>query len=122
MKRMKIITASAILIAVLAFVPLVARAQVPFGGKVVAQLPCNTGSLLYVATSKGPLPFMWLTGNLRYLSFTPPHVGQEMLGVAATVAMPCVLGVPPFAVILGAGLPIIYHGSSGLANSASVAI
>lgn len=96
----------------LMLLPFSSHAYMPFGGKIVTQFPCNTGFLLYIQSSKGIVPLMWMTGNLRYESYVVPHVGQQILGVAASAAAPCVLGVPPFATYFGAGAPIVYHGSS----------
>ncbi len=83
-------------------------AGVPFGGLVTFEYVCNTGFLVYVATAKGVIPFMWLWGNLPFASHIPPHPGQYLLGMASPTPVPCILGYIP----IGAGLPIIYHGSS----------
>jgi len=90
------------------FVPFASFAQVPFGGKVTAITPCDTGELVYVLTFKGIIPFMWLTGELPYLNRIPPHPGQELLGKAAAAEIPCIVGVVP----IGMGLPIMFHGDS----------
>ena len=85
-----------------------------FGGIVTAEYTCNTGLLIYVkdAISTPPffsiVPYMWLTGELPFLSYIPPHPGQELLGTALPMPMPCILGYIP----IGFGFPIIYHGSS----------
>ncbi|OHA17259.1 MAG: hypothetical protein A3C79_02975 [Candidatus Taylorbacteria bacterium RIFCSPHIGHO2_02_FULL_45_28] len=86
-----------------------AAAPLPFGGVVTMIQPCNTGLLVYVLTPlTGVVPFMWLTGELPFLSYIPPHPGQWLLGLTAAVPVPCVLGTVPY----GAGLPILMHGSS----------
>lgn len=86
-----------------------AAVPVPFGGLVTMIQPCNTGLLVYVLTPlTGVIPFMWLTGELPFLMYVPPHPGQWLLGMAVAVPVPCVLGIVPY----GAGLPIIMHGSS----------
>ena len=85
-----------------------------FGGLVTAEYTCNTGLLIYVkdAISTPPffqiVPYMWLWGELPFLSYIPPHPGQELLGAASPTAIPCVFGYIP----IGYGFPILYHGSS----------
>jgi hypothetical protein len=90
--------------------PLLANAQVPFGGIVSVEYVCNTGLLVYVLTapSGAPAPFMWFWGELPFLFHIPPHPGQILLGMAAATPVPCILGYIP----IGYGLPIIFHGSS----------
>ena len=82
--------------------------KISFGGKIVSQNVCNTGMLIYVKSAVAVKPFMWFWGNLRYSSHIPPHVGQSVLGLAGPTPAPCVLGSIP----IGAGLPILFHGSS----------
>jgi hypothetical protein len=79
-----------------------------FGGQVVSIQPCNTGLLVYIRTAYAVQPFMWFTGELPYSWYIPPHPGQWMLGMYSTVVVPCILGIIP----MGAGFPILYHGSS----------
>lgn len=87
----------------LAFVP------IPLGGKVITTKPCDEGLLLTLKTSKGITgPFMWIWGNLPYLSRNIPHINQNILGMAKSVPVPCTISGFPYA----GGLPIIYHGSS----------
>lgn len=82
-----------------------------FGGRVTAEYVCNTGLLVYLKSSAPPFlvfPVMWLWGELPFLSYIPPHPGQQLLGVAAPATVPCVLGYVP----IGVGFPIEFHGSS----------
>lgn len=95
-----------------ALFPILSYAYVPFGGTVTKTLPCNTGTLLFVKTPTSVGTYMWTWGNLQYASFRPPYMSQKVLGLASPTPMPCVLGFPPAATYNGAGLPIIFHGSS----------
>jgi len=86
-----------------------------FGGIVTVEYACNTGLLVYVKDNISVVPpvsvvvpYMWLWGELPFLSYIPPHPGQELLGIALPVTVPCILGYVP----IGAGFPIVYHGSS----------
>lgn len=101
-----------IILSILISVPLISRAfsvtGVPFGGKVTSMTVCNSGILAYVKTSSAVLPVMWYWGHLPYLSYIPPHVGQQLLGMRASFTVPCWLGY----YIVGYGFPIEYHGSS----------
>lgn len=86
-----------------------AAVPIPFGGLVTMMQPCDEGLLVYVLTPiTGVIPFMWLWGELPFLMYIPPHIGQELLGYAATVPAVCTISGVPY----GAGLPIIMHGSS----------
>ncbi len=80
----------------------------PFGGMVTAMRTCNSGLLLTVVEPFGVNEYMWFWGNLPYLMYIIPHIGQNMLGMAAYGTVPCVIGT----VTIGSGMPIIYHGSS----------
>jgi hypothetical protein len=109
--RKIVITGATVLLLMVTFGALPAYAivaGVSFGGRVVSIQPCNTGLLAYLKTSKGPMPVMWFWGELPFLSYIPPHPGQQMLGKVGTALSPCVLG----SVTYGAGLPVLYHGSS----------
>jgi len=94
------------------FFPFISYAYVPFGGIVIGQLPCTKpvpGFLLLIKTpSTIVVPYLWAVGNLRFLSYIPPHIGQHILGMALPTPVPCIAGIIP----MGVGLPIIYHGSS----------
>ncbi len=79
-----------------------------FGGQVVVTFPCNSGLLVYLLTSSGVENLLWTDGELPFLSFVPPHIGQYMVGMSAMVMAPCTLG--PYTI--GQGYPIIYHGES----------
>lgn len=84
-------------------------AIMPFGGRVTLTQPCNNGLLLTVQVPfRGPQQFMWNWGQLPYLMRVVPHPGQLLLGMALSVPVPCTLGT----VVKGAGMPILYHGSS----------
>jgi hypothetical protein len=89
--------------------PVFVQAQLNFGGRVVAIIPCNSGLLVYVLTTlKAVIPYMWFTGELPFTMHVPPHPGQQLLGKVGAAVAPCILGTVP----LGGGLPILYHGSS----------
>ena len=64
--------------------------------------------LLIKTPSTIVVPYLWAVGNLRFLSYIPPHIGQHILGMALPTPVPCIAGIIP----MGVGLPIIYHGSS----------
>lgn len=88
---------------------------IPFGGSVTAITVCDSGILALVLqppTPKQPnpvpKPFMWLIGELPFLSYKPPFIGQNLVGEASSVLSPCVIGNVPY----GFGLPIDFHGSS----------
>ena len=67
---------------------------------------CNTGILVFLSP---PTPgfFMWVPGTVSYLDGPPLHPGQWLLGVAGP-PMVCMVGLFP----VGAGLMILFHGSS----------
>lgn len=83
--------------------------NLPFGGLVVAQEPCDEGLLLYVDQPLyGVQPFMWFYGELPFAMYIVPHVGQWLLGEAGIAPAVCTFD----GVTIGEGFPILYHGSS----------
>lgn len=94
-------------------IPILANAQVDdgllhFGGSVVWEVPCDDGLLLTVEQFTGPQYFMWNYGELPYLMFVPPHIGQNLIGAADYVPSECWLGDE----YMGYGFPIVGHGES----------
>ncbi|MFA6404639.1 MAG: hypothetical protein WCW03_01405 [Candidatus Paceibacterota bacterium] len=107
----KFILALIILVLIIAIsLPVISNAAImPFGGAVTMTQPCNNGLLLTVQVPfRGPQQFMWNWGQLPYLMRVVPHPRQYLLGMALSVPVPCTLGT----VVKGAGMPILYHGSS----------
>jgi hypothetical protein len=92
-------------------VPAVAHAGLfggAFGGQVIFEIPCDTGLLLTVLEpGAGAQELMWNYGELPYLSFVPPHIGQWLLGMTG---LPEVCAVGPLTI--GIGNAITFHGSS----------
>ena len=82
--------------------------MVPFGGRVTMTRSCNSGLLVTVQEATAVNDYMWMSGNLKYLSYTPPHVSQYLVGQSAKSKVPCILGY----VKIGSGALIIFHGSS----------
>ena len=88
-----------------------------FGGKILTITPPGAvcaappASLITIAGVKS-FPLMYMTpGSLSY-SFGPPVApGQSIVGRAGITPVPCVTPtIPP--VVVGGGLPILFHGSS----------
>lgn len=91
--------------------PIVSYAVVDrnFGGRVMTTKPCDEGLLITLRTPLGTdVPYMWIWGNLPYLSRIAPYPSQNVLGIAKSAAVPCTISGVPYA----GGVPIIFHGSS----------
>lgn len=81
----------------------------PFGGRVVFEITCDTGLLLTVLTPmSGPIQLMWLTGELPFNMHVVPHIGQNMIGWDLPGSMQCYVGPE----VVGSGNLIIMHGDS----------
>lgn len=80
----------------------------PFGGRIILTIPCDEGLLLTIQEPlSGVGQYMWYTGNLPYLMYVVPHIGQFVLGMASFAPGICT----DSGVSIGSGFPILYHGS-----------
>jgi len=80
-----------------------------FGGFVATMTACpDQASVLVVISPPFPGAYMFTPTSVPLLFGPPTHVGQTLLGAALPNALPCTAGGAP----LGAGLPVVYYGSS----------
>jgi hypothetical protein len=110
---MRTVFVGLILVMVVVFIatlPVISNAQtmlIPFGGKIQSEEMCNDGLLLTLGLPT-PYQLIWHWGELPYLMYIPPHIGQYILGKASQAIEICMFGNFP----VGVGFPIIFHGSS----------
>jgi hypothetical protein len=80
-----------------------------FGGFVTTITFCpDQASLLIIVSPPFPGSYMFTPTSFPFLYGPPVRVGQALLGVASPTPIPCTAGGAP----LGAGLPVIYYGTS----------
>ena len=89
-------------------------AELHFGGHVLP-LPtpptlCDDGSTFSYIGPPRPLPVMFTAGSVAYLYGPPLIVGQNVVGNAKPVSIPCYVGIS----LIGSGFPISINGSSSI--------
>ena len=115
MHRLSVYSAGLLAAAIL-LLPTVAFAQVSFGGRVVGISYCLHGAVNITIVPAGgfPISYVWAVPptTLTVTSpFLPPtHIGQQVIGLALPVPIPCVgFGLHP---PIWWGLKVIYGGVS----------
>lgn len=86
------------------------EAQLPFGGPITSIIPCNEGSLIVLGPPVGG-SFMDIRTTTFYQYGIASHVGQFLLGLSTSV-LTCTEPCPSGACPIGAGLVMMFYGSS----------
>jgi len=102
------------------FVPFFSQAQIPFGGTITNVTYCpdqiNSGVLVWLLIIDepmlGPQPFIWFIGELPFMMYVVPHVGQNLIGMATPTTINCTLRGSPMIPSFPRGFPILFHGES----------
>lgn len=114
MKTSRIAPVIILLIALLGM-PTLTHAQLPFGGKIATFAPVCVAPPATLLSIGPPTPMflMYQPGITISKLFGPPtHPGQWLTGNYGVGAIPCMVPCGPILCPIGAGAPIIIHGSS----------
>ena len=87
----------------------------PFGGRVLATIPCTCSPIIgtQIVTVGPPKGGVFLyTPITKAYKYYYPYVGRWILGIASNFRAPCMMGIPPFCVAAGTYKPITMFGTS----------